>query len=203
MLKLIVVNIVYGAIRQFFFKTSLLAAYDKAIQMNQETINTISSHSPEISPLMLSSIHMGRSLVESYGVAMWSISMTLAIYIGWRVMFGGTIVQARMRFLRWPHWTVIGLIAGLAMVLYAPLRIAGNNLILCLIPIFMIQGISVLAYYWGNYFEKTPVLKALLIISFIINYPLMILLALLGLFDQWFDFRKIVYREKSNENHPD
>ena len=56
-------------------------------------------------------------------------------------------------------------------------------------------------FYWGKFFKKSKFLLVLLIISIIINIPIIILIVLMGVADIWFNFRKIHIMEEIDENH--
>ena len=64
----------------------------------------------------------------------------------------------------------------------------------------LIQGISILEFYWGDFFKKSKFLLFLLIFSMVFNYFILILVALIGLTDIWFNFRKIYMEEIDGNN---
>ena len=78
--------------------------------------------------------------------------------------------------------------SGLA-VLAPPLRSAGYNVLLVLAFFFVLQGLAVVAYY-ANRLAGPPVLRAAVLVLVLVNPWAPQILALLGMFDMWFDFRK-------------
>jgi uncharacterized protein YybS (DUF2232 family) len=67
-------------------------------------------------------------------------------------------------------------------------------------PLFLIQGISNLDFYWGDFFKRSKILLFLLVVSMVFNYFILILVALIGLTDIWFNFRKIDMEEIDGSN---
>jgi uncharacterized protein YybS (DUF2232 family) len=69
-------------------------------------------------------------------------------------------------------------------------------------PLFVIQGVAVIEHFLGRYLRRSIVLTTVLIIVGILN-GFVVMVASIGLFDVWFNFRKITDREESHENNPD
>jgi uncharacterized protein YybS (DUF2232 family) len=91
--------------------------------------------------------------------------------------------------LRWPlALAVVFVLAGLSVAV-PPLRPAGYNVLLVLAFFFILQGLAVVAFY-ANRLAGPPVLRAAVLILVLVNPWAPQILALLGLFDIWFDFRK-------------
>lgn len=91
-----------------------------------------------------------------------------------------------LRF-RWPFAIVVAFVASGALLLVPDLQtLAWNGLVVTLF-LFLLQGISVLAFALARVFPS-PLMRTLLIVASLLG-PWAIMLSLLGLFDQWFDFR--------------
>jgi uncharacterized protein YybS (DUF2232 family) len=91
--------------------------------------------------------------------------------------------------LRWPLGLSVVFVASGLAVLAPPLRSAGYNVLLVLAFFFVLQGLAVVAYY-ANRLAGPPVLRAAVLVLVLVNPWAPQILALLGLFDMWFDFRK-------------
>ena len=91
--------------------------------------------------------------------------------------------------LRWPFALSVLFVASGLSVLAPPLRSAGYNVLLVLAFFFVLQGLAVVAYY-ANRLAGPPVLRAAILVLVLVNPWAPQILALLGLFDMWFDFRK-------------
>jgi predicted membrane protein DUF2232 len=90
---------------------------------------------------------------------------------------------------RWPFAMAFAFVmAGLA-VLAPPLRPAAYNVLLLLAFFFALQGLAVVAFYTRR-LAAPPALRWAVMVLVLINPWAPQILALLGLFDLWFDFRK-------------
>ncbi len=80
------------------------------------------------------------------------------------------------------------IIGGICMIL-APLRIFGENLVIAVFGIFFVQGLSVGIYELKN--VNTWIKFAAFIFVVILPGLALVGLGLIGMFDYWFDFRKL------------
>jgi uncharacterized protein YybS (DUF2232 family) len=103
--------------------------------------------------------------------------------------------------IRFPYAVVYGFIASLGLSLYPVTRLYGINLLVCMSMIYLIQGTSVLSFAWGDFFQRAKLLRAFLIMAIILNYPILVLIALTGVMDVWFDFRKLTLVEEKHESN--
>ncbi len=88
---------------------------------------------------------------------------------------------------RWPFPMVVAFVGSGALLLVPDLQsLAWNGLVVTLF-LFLLQGISVLAFALARVF-RSALMRTLLIMASLLG-PWAIMLSLLGLFDQWFDFR--------------
>jgi len=91
--------------------------------------------------------------------------------------------------IRWPlALTVVFVGAGPAVALPA-LRPAGYNVLLVLAFFFLLQGLAVVAFY-AHRLAGPPLLRGAVVVLVLVNPWAQYILALLGLFDTWIDFRK-------------
>ncbi len=91
--------------------------------------------------------------------------------------------------LRWPFSLAVAFVLSGLSVVAPPLRPAGYNVLLVLAFFFVLQGLAVVAFY-ANRLAGPPVLRAAVLVLVLVNPWAPQILALLGLFDIWFDFRK-------------
>ena len=91
--------------------------------------------------------------------------------------------------LRWPLGLAVLFVVSGAAVAAPPLQAAAYNVLLVLAFFFVLQGLAVVAYY-ANRLAGPPVLRAAVLVLVLVNPWAPQILALLGLFDIWFDFRK-------------
>ena len=90
---------------------------------------------------------------------------------------------------RWPFALAVGFVLAGACVLAPVLRPAAYNVLLLLAFFFALQGLAVVAFYTRR-LAAPPALRWAVMILVLINPWAPQILALLGLFDLWFDFRK-------------
>jgi len=91
--------------------------------------------------------------------------------------------------IRWPLGLVAAFVLSGACVLLPPLRHTGYNVLLVVAFFFALQGLAVVAFF-ARRLAGPPLLRAGLVILVLLNPWAPQILALLGLFDTWFDFRK-------------
>ncbi len=80
-------------------------------------------------------------------------------------------------------------VLGGVMVAWLPLRNVGYNVVLVTAFFFAVQGLAVVAYY-AHRLAGPPFLRAGLLILVLLNPWAPQILALIGLFDTWADFRR-------------
>jgi hypothetical protein len=90
---------------------------------------------------------------------------------------------------RWPFALAVGFVLGGLAVLSPVLRPAAYNVLLLLAFFFALQGLAVVAFYTRR-LAAPPLLRWAVMVLVLINPWAPQILALLGLFDLWFDFRK-------------
>lgn len=89
--------------------------------------------------------------------------------------------------LRWPLALVVGFVISGSLLLAPNLRsVAWNGLVITMF-LFLLQGLSVLCFALTRIFSS-ELMRTLFVVASLLG-PWAILLSLLGLFDQWFDFR--------------
>jgi uncharacterized protein YybS (DUF2232 family) len=91
--------------------------------------------------------------------------------------------------LRFPHALALAFVVSGGAVALPPLRDVGYNALLLVAFFFALQGMAVVAYY-ARRLAGPPFLRALLVLLVLVNPWAPQILALVGLFDTWFDFRK-------------
>ncbi len=91
--------------------------------------------------------------------------------------------------IRWPLVLPGAFVAAGTAVAIEPLRPAGYNGLLILAFFFALQGLAVVAYY-AHRLAGPPLLRAAVVVLVLVNPWAPQILALLGLFDTWIDFRK-------------
>jgi len=148
-------------------------------------------------------------------VADWDEQMTqlhdamAVVFPGAYIIAGGLIVLANaalLRFylarrdpgwleggeferIRWSPLLAMGFVLAGAAVALPDLRSVAYNVLLVLAFFFLLQGLAVTAFY-AHRLAGPPFLRAAVVVLVLINPWAPQILALLGLFDTWIDFRK-------------
>ena len=123
-------------------------------------------------------------------VTLWALSRMLPLELPW----------VAEPFSRWrsPEWLVWGVIGGgfalllppsMTGALAGPVQTFGWNVLILLVPVFFLQGLAVLVALLER-FAVSPVMRALILVMVFLFNPLPLVLASVGLFDIWADFRK-------------
>ena len=90
---------------------------------------------------------------------------------------------------RWPFATAVAFVlAGIAVV-FPPLRPSAYNVLLVVAFFFALQGLAVVAFYAFR-LAAPPFLRWAVLLLVVMNPWAPQILAAIGLFDTWFDFRK-------------
>ena len=75
-------------------------------------------------------------------------------------------------------------------------KFIGYNIILLASSVYLIQGLTIISYFFGK-FNINVFLRILgYAVIFIFSNPLIIFIILTGIFDMWFNFRKIDTNKK-------
>jgi hypothetical protein len=114
-------------------------------------------------------------------------ALVLRLYLGRRDpgwLEGGEFEGARL-----PMALSLLFVAAGAAVVSPPLRPLSYNLLLILGFLYALQGVAVVVFYTRR-LAAPPLLRAAVLVLVLVNPWAPQVLALLGLFDLWFDFRK-------------
>ena len=90
---------------------------------------------------------------------------------------------------RWPFALAVAFVLAGAAVLSPPLRTGAYNVLLVVSFFFALQGLAVVAFY-AHRLAAPPLLRWAVLLLVVVNPWAPQILALIGLFDIWFDFRK-------------
>lgn len=110
------------------------------------------------------------------------------------------------RNLSFPDWLLFGFIAGGLAPLAAGLpRLVGLNLLGVVVFLYLLQGLAIFRSVLGRFgFGPLGTLLAYVTLAFLMLYAVAFFaLFLAGLFDPFFDFRKLKRKDDSNESDSD
>jgi uncharacterized protein YybS (DUF2232 family) len=101
----------------------------------------------------------------------------------------GWLEAGEFESVRWPFPLVVAFVGTGLSVLSPLLRPAAYNGLLILAFFFGLQGLAVVSFY-AQRLAAPPLLRGAVLVLVLINPWAPQILALIGLFDMWFDFRK-------------
>jgi len=195
------VNCCYAIARQFIWGKQLLENVILAMQNVESFMQSSITENQEQLSFALELIESTKAILTKYYIGTWMVSIILGLYFG-------SLLLSRQLQNKWDHrriglpfYIIYLLIASLLLFILPQVRILGINSLMILVPLFIIQGVSILDFFWRDFFTKSKFLLFLLIFSMALNIPILILVALVGMLDIWFDFRKIRVMEENDENH--
>ena len=200
-LSVSIYNMFYGIIRFVVFKEFLLDTIKNVFEQYNILLEEMVSGKNEYLVIFQESVEQTQAFFTDFYPAVWVSGIIIAVWLGSLMVSKKNVIKWDVKLFRMPYNFVYFLLAVLALSIYTKTRIYGFNGLIMLAPLFLIQGISIMDFYWGKFFKKSKFLLVLLIISIIINIPIIILIVLMGVADIWFNFRKIHIMEEIDENH--
>jgi hypothetical protein len=193
-------NIIYAILRLVIFGKQYAEIITEVIGKYKEFITQSFQNNNEQLTLALNFTETFQVVFTKYYVGIWVLTIVLAIYIGSLLLSKRGSLKWNHKRIRMPFYLIYILIMTLATFLLPKMQTVGINALIMIAPLFLIQGISILDFYWGNFFKKSKFLLILLIFSMVFNYFILLLVALVGLTDIWFNFRKIDMEEIDERN---
>lgn len=191
----------FSIARQLFLGNVLVENINFLIENYKQFINTAMQNNPENLELSLAVLDSTKDVFLKYYTSIWITSLTFGLYFGTLLFSRRMPVKWQHKKISMPYFFIYLLILAMIIFILPNWKTTGINAMVILAPIFLIQGISILDFFWGEFFRRSKLLLFLLIISMVVNIPILILVGLIGLLDIWFDFRKIRIMEDINENH--
>lgn len=140
-------------------------------------------------------------LYSKLSVGIWVAVAMFAFYLGALLHSKRSSKKWDHKKVRLPFYIIYVVILALALVVIPNTRYTGFNLALMLVPIYAMQGYSLLHYYLGRFLNRNKFITGLIIITSALNGQILLLISFVGLFDTWFDFRKLNNTEEINEGH--
>ena len=193
-------NIIYSILRLIIFGKQYADIIAEVLENYKEFVTQSFQNNNEQLNLALKFTDTFQELFTKYYVGFWVFTIVFAIYIGSLFLSKKGFLKWEHRKIRMPFYLIYILIAALAGFLLPTTHNYGINALIMIAPLFFIQGISIMDFYWGDFFKKSKLLLFLLIFSMVFNYFILILVALIGLTDIWFNFRKIDMEEIDGNN---
>ncbi len=193
-------NIIYAILRMIIFGKQYAEIIAEVLGKYREFVTQSFQNNDEQLTLALKFTETFQELFTKYYIGIWVFTIVLAIYIGSLLLSKNGSLKLEHKKIQMPFYLIYILIIALAGFLLPNTHTSGINALIMIAPLFLIQGISIIDFYWGNFIKRSKFLLFLLIFSMVFNYFIFILVALLGLTDIWFNFRKIDMEEIDENN---
>ena len=192
-LLILPLGIFYSFFRKYFFGEIEFASFRQILAY---AVNDM----PEVETtkaLFTSSL----DLYSKLSVGLWGAVASLSLYVGALLRSRRSSKKWEHRKVRLPFYLIYVVIPTLVLVALPNTRYTGFNLALVLVPVYAMQGYSILHYYLGKLFARNRIITGLMITFSALNGQILLLISFVGLFDTWFDFRKLNNTEEINEGH--
>ncbi len=191
----------YALVRTLLFKSAFQQSILDAETSAQDMLLSLMPQQA-ITPQMNEQIATMTNLMMDLFTATWMIQTMIAIYLAALILRKKGLISWDHARTRFPFETTYVVIAGMVGALVPALRIYGINLLIMIGSLFLIQGIAVIDFVAGAVLRRMRWLTTVLIFIGLLN-GFFLFVAAIGLFDVWFNFRKITDREESHENYSD
>jgi hypothetical protein len=137
-----------------------------------------------------------RAGIEGYAVKMfWGLVASSILSMMWVNLLIANGVGRRLRLGEWrcPEWVVGIFILGgvLSLLNYDVAHVLGINILVVVLQVYFFQGMAIAASAM-TYYEWSRLVRYVVYILILTQIYIMIGIAGIGLFDTWFNFRKMI-----------
>ncbi|MEA1973498.1 MAG: hypothetical protein U9N34_09435, partial [Candidatus Cloacimonadota bacterium] len=167
-------NVIYGFIMNFLVKKYYMDDIKSTFVYIRKGIEN-NNYSADTTNLMMNNMIKIEYVFTEYLSSIWSFFMILAVFFGAIILSKRTEeISWDFSKIRWPFHSIYVLIIGLFLALYPVTFQFGLKFLIIMITLYLTQGISILSYYWKDYFIRSKFLLTILIIAILFN-PILIL----------------------------
>lgn len=138
---------------------------------------------------MLQLLEQLKKLMLDYQIAIWSISMILALYVGTHLLARRSCLTWNHQNMRLPQWLLYLLIISLILAITPATKLIGLNVVFSIAVLFVIQGLAIIDYWGRRYLKRSKFILFATTFLMFLNIIFALIVALLGLSDYWFDVR--------------
>jgi len=214
-MSLLLLNSGYIAIRQILFSEYIFERYAQAVD---EAMKILSNRFPEGSEqysLFLEMIEMTKNFYQKYSPGIWILTMMFCLIVGYYILSKKYNALETLRNYQTHRYIIYSLILALMIAVLSPMykgeptfimgkvQTSAINYLFAMTPLFFLQGLGVLKMKIGRWIISSKILLFLAVLTVIINPYVVLFISVIGLFDNWFDFRNLSQTEDVNENHSD
>jgi len=183
-------GVLYGFVRQLLYGQFINDQISKSSYQSLEMMKDMFKDNPEFLALAEQSTQTSVTFFHNYGTAIWFMVIFFALYLGSLWLSARAKTNWNHAVFALPYWSAYLLITAMLFFLIPATRTTGVNLLLIILPCFMIQGIAVSFYFWKFTTTSNRFVLFLIISIILLNYIFILLLILLGIADLWLQFRQ-------------
>ena len=183
-------GVLYGFVRQLLYGQFINDQISKSSYQSLEMMKDMFKDNPEFLALAEQSTQTSVTFFHNYGTAIWFMVIFFALYLGSLWLSARAKTNWNHAVFALPYWSAYLLITAMLFFLIPATRTTGVNLLLIILPCFMIQGIAVSFYFWKVTTTSNRFVLFLTISIILLNYIFILLLILLGIADLWLQFRQ-------------
>ena len=199
---LLLLNTLFIAFRQFLFFDIIVLQYNQAVE---EAVRVVSSRFTENSEqylIFMEMIEISRMFYMQYSPGIWISTMMLCLMLGYFFLSRKREDMSSIKFYQTHVYVIYSLVVALLIAIFVQqYRVFAINYLVALVPLFLIQGLCVLHAKIGSWLAQSKVLIAVSVLMLILNPYIVLFVSVIGLFDNWFDFRNLSKSEDLNEGH--
>ena len=195
---LLLFNSAYVALRQYLFAGFIENQFNQSITQIMDIVANRYSESSEQYMIFSELMDVSTHFYLSYSPGMWIALMMLCILVGYFITFRQSEDYVPISQYQVHLYVCYVAVLALGICILPGFRLIGINLLLAIMPLFLIQGMAVAHHKMVSWFSHSLLLKIIAIICIIINPYIVLFLSIIGLFDNWLDFRKLYNVESTD-----
>jgi hypothetical protein len=200
-MALFTMNTLYVWLRQLLFSDFMISRYN---QSAVEAKMVISSRFPEQSEHYLifsEMVDLSVKFYSLYSPGVWLSVMMLCLGIGYFLCFRKNEDMPGINDYQTHIYVLYGLVVALVLAIFTRYKVYGINFLIGLAPLYLLQGIGVISVRMGQWFQRYIILRVIGILCLVFNPYIALFISLIGLFDNFFDFRSLHKTEEINEDN--
>jgi hypothetical protein len=195
-------GICFSIIRLSWYGFTVLANFQTVLIETRQFIADNATNFADY-PKLDESFDLMEKVVTHFGPTIWVAGTIFAVYFGCLLFAKKHHIKIYHQYIQFSYYSVYLLITGLFLTLLNGTKYIGLNMLFMLTPLYFIQGLSIMDFYWRKYMQKSKLLIYIMVVMIIFNAFFLLLIIMMGLMDTWFNFRKLKIQEEINESNHD
>jgi len=189
---LLLYNLLFITARQYFYGEYISQVYDNATNDIQKAITERYANNPDQASLFTEMLIVSKQNYTTYIVGLWTALMMFCLSVAYFVSFSRISDIVGIHHFQNHVLCIYSLIVALVILVFTKYDTFAKNYIIAISPLYIMQGLGVLGMKSQSWaFRISPILKILVFLFLLLNPYFWLIIALVGIFDCWLDFRKI------------